>query len=172
MGILDEPTAVTWSDLDATYALKPDNGARAVGQGELVLNVRDFGAVGDGVTDDTAAIQAALDVASANGCTVLVPGPNRTYLASQLVLPYRCTLEIRAGVTLRRLAGDAESGPLLVIARSHGRIIGGGLIECLNECPHGILRIERTDGTCEWEHDVGCGGRRANGEWSQRQPLH
>jgi len=152
MGILDEPTAITWSDLDSTYALKPDNAARAVGQGELVLNVRDFGAQGDGVTDDTAAIQAALDVTSANGCTVLVPGPNRTYLASQLVLRYRCTLEIGAGVTLRRSAGDAQTGPLLVIARNHGRIIGGGLIECLNECPNGILRIERTDGTCEWAH--------------------
>jgi len=73
MGILDDPTALSWAELDATYALKPDNGARAVGQGELVLNVRDFGAKGDGVTDDTAAIQAALDTASANGCTVVVP---------------------------------------------------------------------------------------------------
>ena len=150
MGILDESTSFTWSDLDATYARKPSNGARAVGQGELVLNVRDFGAKGDGVCDDTAAIQTALDVASTNGCTVLVPGPNRIYRVSRLVLRYRSTLEIKAGVTLRRLAGDTEVGPLVAITRNHARVIGGGLIECLNDCPNGILRIERADGACEW----------------------
>ena len=38
------------------------------------VNVKDFGAVGDGVTDDTAAIQAAIDYAkSINGCTVFLP---------------------------------------------------------------------------------------------------
>ena len=37
------------------------------------VNVKDYGAVGDGVTDDTAAIQAAVNVASASGLTLFIP---------------------------------------------------------------------------------------------------
>lgn len=50
------------------------------------LNVRAFGAVGDGVTDDTAAIQAALDAAT--GSVVFFPSTANSYLISaSLKLP-------------------------------------------------------------------------------------
>ena len=43
---------------------------------EICLNVRDFGALGDGQTDDTSAFEAALKEA-AEGCgTVFVPMGN------------------------------------------------------------------------------------------------
>ncbi|MFL6350696.1 MAG: glycosyl hydrolase family 28-related protein [Bryobacteraceae bacterium] len=38
-----------------------------------VLNVREFGAKGDGKTDDTKSIQSAIDAAAARGCSVYVP---------------------------------------------------------------------------------------------------
>lgn len=45
------------------------------------LSVRDFGATGDGVADDTLAIQAAFDAAAARGASVLIPdGTYRTSL--------------------------------------------------------------------------------------------
>lgn len=49
-----------------------------------VLNVRDFGAKGDGVTDDTAAIQAALN-AYPNGMRIIYL-PNGTYLVSNTLI--------------------------------------------------------------------------------------
>jgi len=120
MGILDASTDITWSDLDATYALKPDNGARAVGQGELVLNVRNFGAKGDGVTDDTAAIQAANNAAATGDQSVFFP--KGTYLANVLTISAPLfgvgvksvlnakTLAISAGnVTLRDLKVQSRS---------------------------------------------------------------
>ncbi|MEB6223708.1 glycosyl hydrolase family 28-related protein [Pantoea anthophila] len=48
------------------------------------LSVKDFGAEGDGSTDDTAAIQALIDYASANGKCVFFPAG--VYMVSQLVI--------------------------------------------------------------------------------------
>ena len=52
---------------------------------KLVYNVQDYGAVGDGVTDDTAAIQAAIN-AAVNGAVVFLP-PG-TYRVTGLVISH------------------------------------------------------------------------------------
>jgi len=70
-------------------------------------NVRDFGAVGDGTTDDTKALQAAIDATPA-GAVYLPPG---RYLVSDYL---RIT---RSGVVLRG-AGPEQSTPLRFPAAS------------------------------------------------------
>jgi hypothetical protein len=60
------------------------------------INVLDFGAVGDGVTNDTAAIQSAFDAAAANGGGV-VSFPPGTYIVVESVLIGSNTTVIGAG---------------------------------------------------------------------------
>ena len=62
------------------------------------FDVRHFGAVGDGKTFDTAAIQNALDACAGTGGTVTFP-PG-TYLSQPLTLHTRTTLDLAAGATL------------------------------------------------------------------------
>jgi len=56
------------------------------------LSVLDFGAVGDGVTDDTAAIQAAINAASFGGI-VLFPGNKQYLTTAPIVLKGAVTLQ-------------------------------------------------------------------------------
>lgn len=61
-----------------------DTGTRPVGKGEIVLNARDMGALGDGATDDTAALQDALDASA--GRDVFIPH-GRYWITSTLIIP-------------------------------------------------------------------------------------
>ena len=58
-------------------------GMPLAGSEPSILNVKDFGAVGDGITDDTAAIQATINAAPSGGATVIVP-PG-VYLVSEAI---------------------------------------------------------------------------------------
>lgn len=111
-------TAAEWVSLDKSLVGlssadntadvdKPVSAAQAVAiagkvaKGELVINVKDYGAVGDGVADDTAAIQAAL--ATPYKWIVL---PHGTFRASS----------------------DLSSNPVFVSAVAGRRIMGQGVI--------------------------------------------
>ncbi|KAJ6547049.1 exo-beta-1,3-glucanase [Mycena capillaripes] len=86
---------------------------------QVFRNVKDFGAKGDGVTDDTAAINAAINLgnrcgggASVCNSTTVSPAvvffPSGTYLVSDSIVPLYYT----------QLIGDATSPPTLLAAAS------------------------------------------------------
>lgn len=62
------------------------------------LSVRDFGAVGDGVTDDTRAIQTAINCLPRGGRLVFCEGE---YLTAPICLKSHITLELKAGAVLK-----------------------------------------------------------------------
>lgn len=74
-----------------------------------VINVKDepYHAVGDGVTDDTAAIQAAIQALPAGGGTVFIPtGTYYTSAVIQVAGQHRVTIRGVGATSLLRLGGD------------------------------------------------------------------
>lgn len=109
----------------ATYANDNWNGFPETGQYNMA-NVKNYGAVGDGVTDDTAAVQAALNSGGSN----VVYFPEGVYkVSSQLEYPYKRIMIIGdgSGKSIIRLADNAvgfESGviPLLTPVGAEGSV--------------------------------------------------
>jgi hypothetical protein len=79
------------------------------------VSVKDFGAVGDGVTNDTAAIQAAI-----NSGATSIEISNGTYLVTGLTVASQCTI-YGNGVLVK---GTASSTPLISITTSNVTIDG------------------------------------------------
>lgn len=97
----------------------------------LVVNVRAKGAKGDGKTNDTTAIQAAIDAVEGTGGTALVP--KGIYMIdavsdNRLALKSDMTLKLADGATLKVIP-NAEKGYLVlhISAVSDVTVIGGTL---------------------------------------------
>ena len=104
MGYIPTVWADNVTDLAAAGLNKMEQGIAAAGSSSDYISVRDFGAVGDGVTDDTAAIQAAIDSASKSG-VVFFPSTGSSYISS--------TLTISKDKGELKLAGSGMSQTLL-----------------------------------------------------------
>jgi len=70
------------------------------------FNVRKFGAKGDGINFDTAAIQNALDACEDTGGTVEFPAG--TYLSKPLTLHSKTTVKLDAGATLQASTNQSD----------------------------------------------------------------
>lgn len=98
----------------------------------VLVNVKDLGARGDGRTNDTIAIQKAIDEVAGTGGTVLVP--DGIYMVdavdkeTQLNLRRSMTLKLSTGATLKAIPNNSVSSSILTIAGvSKVTVIGGTL---------------------------------------------
>ena len=109
---------------DAAGFLESDGGAYYIGQ--PVFRVTDYGAKGDGTTDDTTAIQATVTAAlEANGGVVWFPTPNMTY-------------KVTAQINVPSISGTAGDPSNLVIASADGRQTTAGTWQTVTQYTYGI----------------------------------
>lgn len=130
-----------------------DAGARHGHSSERVYPVKTFGAVADGKTDATQAIQKAIDAATEAGGGIVTFEPG-TYLTGALFVKNHVHLRVDAGVTLLGIANDAA------YPRRATRVAG---IEM--DWPSALINVYEAD-------DVaisGAGTIDGNGEWCWRK---
>ncbi len=92
------------------------------------FNVLDFGAVGDGATLDTAAIQRAIDTAAGSGGRVVIPR-GRTFLIATLVLKGDMDFHLDGELLISTNQTDyATDGVITALNAANLRITGSGKI--------------------------------------------
>lgn len=107
---------------------------RAVTSSNTSYSVTSYSAVGDGATDNTLAIQSAINAAGASGGKVTIP--SGTFLSGPLTMKSNVTLELASGATLRMLPygsyplSNGAYPPFIKCASLHDvAITGSGTID-------------------------------------------
>lgn len=169
-----------------------NDGTNLIWKTNVELNVMDYGAKGDGVTDDTAAIQAAINAAVGGGSIFL---PRGRFMVRQLIIRNKGTTvagAARFGTQIIRLSGDLPliemsgtatmAGHLRYCSLTNLMISGNGLPGHLVRSIYADNLVFRDinfincDGTatdltevwdtrfesCAWEH---CGSLQAPATW-------
>lgn len=116
-------------------------------RGSATRNVRDYGAVGNGSHDDTAAFQRAIDSLPSEGGTVKVPAG--TYLidpVKRVSLRSRMHLRLANGAVLKTKANAAERSYVLMLNNISDVEISGG--EILGD------RDRHKSSAGEWGHGI------------------
>jgi polygalacturonase len=142
--LLAVPAALSLSGIHRAYAAYvPALRSR----GDASLNVRNWGAQGDGSSDDTAAFQAAIDALPTAGGTVYVPDGD--YVIDPTVnvrLRSNMHLQLAPGAILRAKRNSAERAYVLMVYKVSNVEISGGRIVGERDTHLGT--------TGEWGHGV------------------
>jgi polygalacturonase len=98
--------------------------------GPTVINVKNMGAMGNGVNDDTAAFQAAIDALPSSGGTISVP--NGTYMINGLVgitMRSNTRLSMQGSASLNEIPNSAERSWVLKIWNVNNvEVLGGHIV--------------------------------------------
>ncbi len=97
--------------------------SRSDGTRPAVFDPRSYGAVGDGKTKDTAAVQRAIDACTAAGGGLVYLGPG-TYLCGTVVLKSNVTLYLEAGATVLGSGDMSDYQPKHLIFASDAENVG------------------------------------------------
>lgn len=116
-------------------------------RGATVLNVRNYGAAGDGVHDDTAAIQAAINALPADGGTIYVPSGTYMIDAVRSLRPRSQThLQLAADARLVALPNAVDRSYIVNAYKVNDVEISGG--QMIGE------RDQHLGTTGEWGHAI------------------
>jgi len=132
------------------------------------VSVRDFGAVGDGVEDDTVAIQTAFDAAPAGGGVMFPPGD---YAISAAIVPPRSYVQVYGGGLPKIIQQTADTRIFSVNSRTGMVFSGlrfsgaaGATSDASAACIHFSSCIECTVRDCQFFDFSGAGVRGINSE--------
>jgi len=147
------PLVVGGFSLPALAAYVPPTRAR----GTTIRNVKDYGALGDGMHDDTAAIQAAINSLPTTGGTVVIPAG--TYMidtSKKINLRSLMLLQMDPNAILKAKTSSLSRHYILYVnGKSDVEIAGGQLVGDRE------THVYATSGTHEWGHGLQIlGGKR------------
>lgn len=133
----------SWSNVAATadgavYGTKPATNPQeffalhalgADASANQLVNVKDTGAVGNGQTDDTAALQAAITQVASNGTVFVPPGTYLVNALTYLKLKSYMTLKLAPGATLKALPNNATDYRIVSLDTVNSVNVIGGVIQ-------------------------------------------
>lgn len=127
----------------ASSAVTVSSGCAPAPTSTKVVNAKDYGAKGDGVTDDTAALQNAVNAVAGSGGTLSIP--DGTYMVNALTSVYvksGMTVSMSSGAVLKAIPNGASNYAILALSGvSNVNIVGGTIYG---------ERAQHTGTTGEW----------------------
>ena len=187
-GVVTAPVGVIYQQTDGTYGnqlwLKisgsGNTGWRLLQTSLGVFNVKDYGAVGDGVTDDSAAIQAAIDAAEVDGGSVYFPAGDYNVTAT-LTLQADGVRLVGAGSQATTLHWAGGASKMLTLGQTATPIFRWGIVgmrfrDTAGTATHGLYLEYAREGVAEdvWlqlgftDTAIYLAGTSSDGNWSNR----